>query len=432
MFAFDCLGVNDKGNLTLGQRDTIELAQTFGTPLYVMDEQEIRKNLRRYRQSIDRYYEGKGRVLYASKAFCCKAMCRIAVEEGAGLDVVSGSELFTALAADVPPECIYFHGNNKTPEELSDAISKGVGQIVVDNLYELALINQIAAAQDTCVQILFRIKPGIDAHTHDFVKTGCIDSKFGFALETGEAFEAIRTAVQMRHVHVAGIHCHIGSQIFDIEPFQLAAQVMLTLVARAKTELDFVIEQLNLGGGFGIQYIPAHDPVEYDQYMRIVADTVKDACKELGIPMPYILIEPGRSIVGPAGITLYRVGGIKEIPDVRTYVSVDGGMTDNPRYALYRSEYEMLIANKASQPKNQTVTVAGRCCESGDLLGEQVPLQQAEVGDILAVLATGAYNYSMASNYNRLPKPAVVLVNGEEANVIVRRETYADVMHLDV
>lgn len=438
MFVSDCLGVSDHGNLTIGGRDTVELAQTFGTPLYVMDEDQIRRNCRSYKRSIDDFYGGRGRVLYASKAFCCKAVCRIVDEEGLGLDVVSGAELYTALAAGFPAGRIYFHGNNKTPEELSEAVRSGVGYIVVDNVYELEVLGQIAQSAGfggktgKRVNILFRIKPGIDAHTHDFVKTGCIDSKFGFALETGEAYEAIKKAVVMDSVNLSGIHCHIGSQIFDIEPFQLAAKVMLELMARVKNELGFVIEQLNLGGGFGIKYLPEHDPVEYDQYMMLVSETVKDTCKALGIDTPYILIEPGRSVVGPAGITLYKVGGIKDIPGVRTYVSVDGGMADNPRYALYKSEYEMLIAGRAAEPKTRVVTVAGRCCESGDLLGENVPLQEPRVGDTLAVLATGAYNYSMASNYNRLPRPAVVMVAGGEARVVIRRESYEDIIRNDL
>jgi len=432
MFVSDCLGVNALGHLTIGGRDTVELAQTFGTPLYVMDENEIRRACRSYRKSIDEYYGGNGLAAYASKAFSCLEMCRIAAQEGMGLDVVSGAELYTALAAGFPVEKIFFHGNNKTPEELTYAVRNNVGRIVVDNLYELEILAQVAKAAGKTVPVMLRVKPGVDAHTHDFVKTGCIDSKFGLALENGEAFEAVRRTLELHDLRLTGLHCHIGSQIFDIEPFELAARVMLELIGRIKRRLHFEIDELNLGGGFGIKYIPGHDPVEYEKYMKRVSGVVKGACREQGIKTPFIIIEPGRSIAGPAGITLYKVGGIKDIPGVRTYVSVDGGMADNPRFALYQSEYDMLIANRAQEQKTGRVTVAGRCCESGDLLGEAVPLQKVKVGDILAVLVTGAYNYSMSSNYNRLPKPAVVLVNGEDARVIVRRETYEDVVRNDV
>jgi len=432
MFVSDCLDINGHGHLTIGGRDTVELAQTFGTPLYVMDEKQIRENCRRYKHSIDEFYDGKGLVAYASKAFCCKAICRIADEEGLGLDVVSGSELYTALSAGFPPEKIIFHGNNKTADELTSAVQAGVGRIVVDNRFELEMLNQIASSAGVKPSIAFRIKPGIDAHTHDFVKTGRIDSKFGFALETGEALKAAEGAIKMENIRLGGIHCHIGSQIFDIEPFELAARVMLGFIAQVKDHFGYEISELNLGGGFGIKYIPEHDPVEYEKYMRQIATVVRETCTEFGINTPFILMEPGRSIVGPAGITLYRVGGIKEIPDIRTYLSVDGGMGDNPRYALYQSVYDMIIANKASAAKSETYTVAGRCCESGDLLGEHVPLQKAAVGDILAVLATGAYNYSMASNYNRLPKPAVVMVNDGEARTVIRRESYEDLIRNDL
>jgi len=432
MFVSDCLNINSHGHLTIGERDTIELAQTFGTPLYVMDERQIRENCRRYKRSMDQFYGGKGLVAYASKAFCCKAMCAIAADEGLGLDVVSGSELFTAISAGFPIGRIIFHGNNKTPDELTYAVQCGVGRIVVDNIYELELLNQIAAGVKAKPNIQFRIKPGIDAHTHDFVQTGQIDSKFGFALETGEALGAVEKALGMSNVHVCGVHCHIGSQIFDIDPFELAASVMLGFIAEVKQKLGYEIGELNLGGGFGIKYIPEHDPVEYEKYMKHISQVVKDTCNEKNIKMPFILMEPGRSIVGPAGVTLYKVGAVKEIPGIRTYVSVDGGMTDNPRYALYQSQYDMVIANKAAQPKNQVYTVAGRCCESGDLLGEHVPMQEANVGDTLAVLATGAYNYSMSSNYNRLPKPAVIMVNGADARIVVRRESYEDIIRNDL
>ncbi|MGI5967281.1 diaminopimelate decarboxylase [Anaerotruncus sp. AF02-27] len=432
MFVSDCLGVNSLGHLTIGGRDTVELAQTYGTPLYVMDENEIRRACESYRESINKYYGGRGLVTYASKAFCCKAVCKVAMEEQLGLDVVSIGELYTAQSVGFPAERIFFHGNNKTVQELQAAIEYGVGQIVVDNLTELELLNQLAVSQGKMAKILFRIKPGIDAHTHDFVRTGQIDSKFGFALETGEAMQAVKEAAGMKGVHLLGMHCHIGSQIFDIEPFEHAAEVMISFMADVKAETGLELEMLDLGGGFGIKYLPEHDPVAYDQYMQRVSETVKKACAARSFKTPFIVIEPGRSIAGPAGITLYTVGAIKEIPNVRTYVSIDGGMGDNPRYALYKSEYEALVANKASQPKTHTVTIAGKCCESGDLIGENMPLQDVRVGDIIAVLATGAYNYSMASNYNRIPKPPVVMLKDGEARVVVKRETLEDIVRNDM
>lgn len=432
MFVSDGLGINELGHLTIGGRDTVELAQTYGTPLYVMDEQQLRQSCRSYMRSIQQFYGGRGLAVFASKAFCCKAMCKLIAEEGMGLDVVSAGELYTAMKANFPPERILFHGNNKTMEELIMALEYGVGRIVVDNETELSLLNQLAISQQKKADVLFRIKPGIEAHTHDFVRTGQIDSKFGLALETGEALEVVKAATAMEGIRVRGVHCHIGSQIFDIAPFELAAEVMLGFMAQVKQTTGQELEELNLGGGFGIKYLPEHDPVEYERYMKQVAGVVQNTCKKLGIATPFIIIEPGRSIVGPAGITLYKVGSVKEIPDVRTYISVDGGMGDNPRYALYRSPYEFVAAAKADQPKEMVVTVAGKCCESGDLLGENVHLQKVGPGDILAVLATGAYNYSMASNYNRNPRPAVVLVNQGQARVIVKRETLDDVLRNDL
>ncbi|WP_303790330.1 diaminopimelate decarboxylase [Anaerotruncus colihominis] len=432
MFVSDCLGLNKLGHLTIGGCDTVALAQTYGTPLYVMDEDEIRRACASYRSSIERYYDGRGLVTYASKAFCCKAACKIAAEEGLGLDVVSGGELYTAISAGFPAERIFFHGNNKTVQELTEALAYGVGQIVVDNFDELETLNQLALSRGEPANILFRIKPGIDAHTHDFVRTGQINSKFGLALETGEAMQAVRAAVSMQGVRLRGVHCHIGSQIFDIEPFEHAAEVMLGFIADVRDQTGCELEILDLGGGFGIKYLPEHDPVEYDRYMQRVARTVRRVSQARGIKTPFIVIEPGRSIAGPAGVTLYTAGAVKEIPGVRTYVSIDGGMCDNPRYILYRSEYEAMVANKASQPKTRTVTLAGKCCESGDLIGEGMQIQEIHPGDIIAVLATGAYNYSMSSNYNRIPRPPVVMLRSGQARVVVKRETYEDLVRNDL
>ena len=432
MYVSDGISINDEGHLSVDGYDTVALAEQFGTPLYVFNENEIRRNLRYFIGSINDYYGGNGMVLYASKAFCCKEMCRICAQEGAGLDVVSGGELYTALSTGFPAEKIYFHGNNKTNEELVQAVEAGVGSIIVDNIFELESLNTIAAERGKKVPILFRIKPGIDAHTHDFIKTGQIDSKFGFALETGEAMEAVRRVLDCPNIELKGLHCHIGSQIFDLDPFELAAKVMLDLFKQIKDETGLELEQLNLGGGFGIKYQKTDRPTPYDEYMRKVAAVINSYAAELGVKTPFVLIEPGRAIVGAAGLTLYTVGAVKKIPDVRTFVSVDGGMGDNPRYVLYQSRYEVICANKASQTRDWTVTVAGKCCESGDLIQEWTHIQPVQPGDILAVLSTGAYNYSMASNYNRIPRLAAVMVKDGVAREIIKRETYDQLIENDI
>jgi len=432
MFVSECLNVNGAGHLTIGGADTVELARQFGTPLYVFDEATIRNTMREYNASMKKFYNGAGLVAYASKAFSCKEIYRIAKDEGCGIDVVSAGELYTALSVDFPAGKIFYHGNNKTISELVYAIESGVGRIVVDNLTELERISEIAASQNKVVPILIRVKPGIDAHTHDFIRTGQIDSKFGFALETGEALEAVKYIKEHKSVELKGIHCHIGSQIFEVSPFELAAEVMVGFMNTVKQETGIILTELNLGGGFGIKYVPENDPVPYMGYMELVSKVVHDACEKHGLDIPFIVIEPGRSIVGPAGITLYTVGGVKDIPNIRTYVSVDGGMTDNPRYILYQSVYEALVANKAAQPKDAVVTLAGRCCESGDLVGEGMSIQRPEVGDVVAVLATGAYNYSMASNYNRVPRAAAVMVKDAQARLIIRRESMEDLVKNDI
>lgn len=432
MFISDNYDINAQGNLTIGGVDTTKLAAEYGTPLYVMDEDLIRNNLRRFHESFKKYYDGKGEVHFASKAFCCLEMCRLVASEGDGLDAVSIGELYTAVKAGFPMEKVGFHGNNKTDEELRFAIEHGVGHIIVDNLSELSRLEKIAKEMGVKARIMFRLKPGIDAHTHKAVMTGQIDSKFGFAIETGEAFDAVKEALSCENIELSGLHCHIGSQIFDIDPFEEAARVMLRFIADVKNKLGFEIKELNLGGGFGIKYLEEHDPAPFEVYMERVSEVVNEECKKLGIIKPFIFIEPGRSIVASAGITLYEAGSRKEIPDTRTYIIVDGSMADNPRYILYESEYEAVVANKASQPRDERVTIAGRCCESGDLIGENMPLQHAEAGDIIAVLATGAYNYSMSSNYNRLQKPAVVFVKDGKSRVVVKRESLDDIISNDV
>ena len=432
MFVSDNLNVNSSGELTVGGISAVALAAEFGTPLYVMDEDVIRENCRKYKNSIDKFYSNNSIALYASKAFCCKAICKIVDSEGMGLDVVSGGELYTAISANFPAEKIVFHGNNKTPAELKLALEYGVHRIVVDNLTELHTLNGLAQKLGKTADIMLRIKPGVDAHTHNFIRTGQIDSKFGFALETSEAFNAVKEALSLKNISLKCLHCHIGSQIFELDPFELAAKIMLSLMAKVKQELGYEIPELNLGGGFGIKYLSEDRAIEYEKYMETISKVVHSECERLNLSAPRIFLEPGRSIVGPAGITLYTVGAVKVIPNIRTYVSIDGGMSDNPRYALYKAKYSACIANKASLPFSETVTIAGKCCESGDLIGEGVPLQKTEPGDILAVFSTGAYNYSMASNYNRIPRPPVVMVKNGTARIVIKRESYKDLIKNDL
>lgn len=432
MYVSDHLQINEQGHLSIGGCDTVQLAEQFGTPLYVMDENQIRSNCRRYQRSFEKHYQGRGMTVYASKAFNCKAICRIIEEEGLGLDVASGGELYTAIQAGFPAERIHFHGNNKTEQEIRLALEYEIGHFIADNLTELQTIDRLAKEAGKVAHVSLRVKPGIDAHTHSFIQTGQIDSKFGFALETGEAMEAVEAALKYQNIDLKGVHCHIGSQIFESSPFVLAAEVMLQFIADIKAKTGIEIEELNLGGGFGIHYAKDDAPLPYDQYMELVSTAVFRKCEELDLKVPFIFIEPGRSMVGEAGITLYHIGGIKHIPDIRTYVSVDGGMTDNPRYILYQAKYTALIANKANQPAETRVTIAGKCCESGDLIQEDAMIQEPQVGDVLAVLSTGAYNYSMASNYNRNPRPAVVMIKDGNPRVVIRRESYEDLIRNDL
>ena len=432
MFYSDCLNVNERGHLTIGGCDTVQLAEMFGTPLYVMDETAIRRALRAYKASIDENYENGGMVTYASKACCFKELYRIVGQEGCGADVVSGGEIYTALQAGFPAERLYFHGNNKSGEELRLALEAGVGRIVADNPLELEQLSAAACSRGKTAAVYLRITPGINAHTHDFIRTGQIDSKFGFTLETGEALEGVRRALTLPGLELKGLHCHIGSQIFDEQPFVHAAEVMLDFMAQIRRETGATLAELDLGGGFGIRYTEEDQPKAYGEYMRLVAGAVKAKAAQLDYPVPYMVIEPGRSVVASAGITLYTAGHIKEIPGIRTYVSIDGGMTDNPRYALYQAAYTVVNAGKADEPADAVVTLAGRCCESGDLIQENAPVQSCQPGDILAVLATGAYNYAMSSNYNRLPRPAIVMVKEGEARVVVKAETYEDLIRNDI
>ena len=428
----ESVGVNNNGNLTIGGADCVELAKEFGTPLYVFDENLIRKTCREFKSSIDEFYGGNGLVLYASKAFSCKEMYRIVGAEGLGCDVVSGGELYTALSAGFDAKNIFFHGNNKTLDEIEFALKSGVGRLVADNMTELDNIDKIAEKLSVKAHIVLRIKPGIDAHTHAYISTGQIDSKFGFALENGEAFEATQKALECKNIELHGFHCHIASLVCETRPFQEAADVMLTFMNDVRERFGVTLTELNLGGGFGVKYLESDEQIPFNEYMKKTSEALKKKSEEINYPIPKIFIEPGRSIVAPAGVTLYTVGNVKTIEGVRTYVSIDGGMADNPRYALYQADYTIEIANKANLDKSFIGTVAGKCCESGDLIQEHAPMQTPEVGDIMAVLTTGAYCYSMASHYNRLPNAAVVMVKNGEPRVIVKRETYEDIIKNDI
>ncbi|MDR3593044.1 MAG: diaminopimelate decarboxylase [Negativicutes bacterium] len=423
--------VNGAGHLEVGGCDTVQLAKDFGTPLYVMDEAALRGKCRDYVQAFGRHYPNS-EVIYASKVFSTMAMCRLVEEEGLGLDVVSGGELHTALVSNFPAGRIYFHGNNKTPEELEMGLEARVGRFVVDNFYELELLNELARQHKTKAKILLRVSPGIDAHTHHYIKTGMIDSKFGLAIANGQALMGVEKALSMKNLELKGIHCHIGSQIFDINSFHEAANTMMAFAKELKTRTGFVVEELNLGGGLGIYYTEGDAPQPVDRLASTIAKAIRETAVNYGLPLPKIIVEPGRSIVGEAGVTLYTIGSVKEIPGVRKYVAVDGGMTDNPRPALYQAKYEAAVANKMNNPAEDTVSIAGKCCESGDMLIWDLELPRAAAGDILVVSSTGAYNYSMASNYNRNLKPAVVFAGNGTADIVVKRETYGDLVRNDV
>ncbi len=431
----DTLKINAKGHLEIGGADCVELAGQFGTPLYVFDEAYIRNMMAIYRDTIRNEYGGNGLVLYASKAFSCEAIYAIARQEAIGVDVVSGGELYTALSAGFPAEYITMHGNNKLPGEIREALDAKIGMIVVDSRSEADLIEEEAAARGMVQDVLIRINPGVEAHTHAYVQTATPDSKFGFSVANGAAEEMTAYVLSKPHLKLHGYHCHIGSQIFEKQSFVLAVQKNLAFMAQMKEKLGFEADALNLGGGFGIWYAEGDAMIDvegYADYLRALLSTIKEGCRAYGLRLPFVYLEPGRSIVGEAGITLYTVGAIKEIPGIRKYVAIDGGMFDNPRYALYQSKYTAVLANRAAEEATELVSIAGKCCESGDLIGVDFNLPKARRGDLIAVLSTGAYNYSMASNYNRNLIPPAVLVRDGKAEYIVRPQSYADLVRNDV
>lgn len=424
--------VNPAGHLEIGGVDAVDLAREFGTPLHVLDEGRLRANCSAFREALVREYGDNARPLFASKAACIVATCQIASQEGLGIDVASGGEMHTALRAGVPAADLYFHGNNKTPDEIASALKLGIGRFIVDNDYELDLLETLTATLDTSADVLLRLTPGIEPLTHQAIRTGGVDSKFGFGMLDGAAHRAVVRTSRMGRVRLRGLHAHIGSQVFDLEPFRMAAAALVDFAARIRDDLDVSVEELNLGGGLGIRYLRTDEPPAIAAYVRAVTAVVKAKLAEHRLAPPRLYVEPGRSIVGDAGVTLYTVGAVKQIPGVRTYVSVDGGMFENPRPALYGARYEAVAAARASATPTDVVTVAGRCCESGDVLIWDAHLPTVRGGDLLAVFATGAYTYSMAGNYNRFPRPAVVLVGGGRARCVVERETYDDLVRKDV
>ncbi len=422
--------INQHGHLEIGGVDTVELVRRYGTPLYVMDEAYIRQQCRLYLKS----FQASGlpfQVAYASKAFCTMAMCRLVQEEGLALDVVSAGELYTALKAGFPPEKIHFHGNNKTPAEIELALEARIGSFVIDNFTEISLLSAMAQEKQQQVDVLIRVTPGVEAHTHEYIQTGQADSKFGFDLASGQAMDAVRNILDRPSLRLIGFHCHIGSQIFDVRGFEAAVERMGQFIRDVRQQTGYTAQVLNLGGGFGIRYTADDHPLPIPAYVEALTQAVKRTFDAWSLPYPEIHVEPGRSIVGEAGTTLYTVGTMKQIPGVRKYVAVDGGMTDNPRPALYQARYEALLANKANAEPTEVVSVAGKCCESGDMLIWDIRLPEVQVGDILAVSCTGAYNYSMASNYNRIGRPAVVFVKDGQADVVVERESLDDLIRLD-
>lgn len=420
------------GTLYFAGHNTVQLAQKYGTPLYLMDETRIRENCRMYLRAFRRHFGENAQPLYASKAASFKRMYEIMHSEGMGVDVVSAGEIHTAALAGFPMEQAYFHGNNKTDAEIQYAIEQGVGYFVADNHEELDAINRIAGALGKQQRVLLRLTPGIDPHTYEAVATGKVDSKFGAAIETGQAEALFQYARALPNVTLVGFHCHVGSQVFDEDVFERAGQIMLEFVALLRNRYGFATQQLDLGGGYGVRYCESDKQVDIEQRIGEVASSLKASAAALGIPLPTILMEPGRSIVADAGMTLYTVGTVKRIPGYKNYVSVDGGMTDNPRYALYGSAYTVYASGRMDEPAVLHCDVVGRCCESGDIIQPKVALPDVRRGDLLAVCTTGAYNYSMASNYNRMARPPVVMLTPERDTLAVRRETLEQLTENDI
>lgn len=429
------LKINGKGHLEIGGMDAVDIAEKYGTPLYVFDEEHIRNMMRVYRDTIENEYGGNGLVLFASKAFSCMAIYKIAAEEKIGVDVVSGGELYTAVKAGFPVEKAVMHGNNKLLPELELALDNKIGVVVIDSYKEADVLDKLASERKIVQKVMLRINPGVEAHTHAFVQTARTDSKFGFSISDGAAKSITEHVLDKKNLKLLGYQCHIGSQIFEKQSFVLAVGKVMDFMSEIKSELGFEAEALNVGGGFGIWYND-EDPKlklsDYADFVKTMIDAIKEKAACNSLKLPFLYMEPGRSIVGEAGVTLYTVGAIKDIPGIKKYVAIDGGMFDNPRYALYQSKYSVILANRATEECTEVVTVAGKCCESGDLIAVDVPLPEAKSGDIMAVFSTGAYNYSMASNYNRNFIPAAILVKNGKADYIIKPQTYDDLIRNDV
>lgn len=420
--------INENGHLAFSGVDVVALAEKYGTPLYITDENRIRENCRKYKAAVIKYFGKESLPLYASKALSYKDIYRIVGSEGLGADVVSGGELYTALSVGFPAEKIYFHGNNKTQSEIIYGLKSKIGGFVVDNFDELYALNDLAGEENTIQKILLRVSPGIDPHTHRAVVTGSVDSKFGVAIETGQAIKFVEAALSCKNLELEGIHCHIGSQIFDKYPFTDSAKIMLDFALQVKNLFGVSFKKINLGGGIGVRYVEEDPIIDIDEIMGKIKNELDLLVSERGLERPVFIFEMGRYICGDAGMTAYTVGSVKEIEGYKKYVCIDGGMCDNPRYALYESKYTVYNASNPSLERNTVGSVAGRCCESGDLIGDNMPLQEFKRGDILAVAVTGAYNYSMAMNYNRLPKPAMVSVCNGKERLVIKRESYEDLL----
>ena len=429
---YDNLGINEKGHLTIGGLDAAALAEEFGAPLYVLDEDRVRNNCRTYVKALAEYMPEGSYPLFAGKALCFKGLYPVLREEGMGADVVSSGEIYTALAGGFPAERLYFHGNNKTDEDIRYALASGVGHFIVDNHQELETLNRYAGEMGIRQKVLLRVTPGIDPHTLQAINTGRIDCQFGIPIETGQAARFVQAAVGMEHLDVLGFHSHIGSQIFEAEPFCDAVDILLAFADAVRTAFGFTVRVLNLGGGFGVRYQESDPVVDIPANIKALSEHLKAGCAARNYPVPRILLEPGRSIVADAGVTLYRVGGVKTIEGYRSYITVNGGMTDNPRYALYQSPYTVLPADRMNDPRDFQCTLAGRCCESGDLIQENIMMPEAKRDDLIAVLTTGAYNFTMSSNYNRLCRPALVMLREGKARLAVRRQTFEDLTACDL
>ena len=424
--------VGENGHLYFAGVDTVTLAEKYGTPAIFIDEDRVRARMREYKNALEAHFGAGSMPLFASKALSFKALYRIAADEGIGTDIVSPGELYTAVSAGFPMERAFFHGNNKTEADIRYAIESGLGYFVVDNMEELDTVSEIASEMGIRQKILLRITPGIDPHTHQKISTGGVDSKFGSAIETGLAEKITKAALAKESIELCGFHCHIGSQIFEIDPFVLAADIMTRFIADMRDKFGFTAKILNLGGGIGVRYVESDPEISITKNVNEICEHIKACCEKYDIKIPTVYMEPGRSIVADAGMTLYTVGSVKKIEGFKNYVSIDGGMTDNPRYTLYQSAYTVLLANRANEAPEAEYTVGGRCCESGDLIQENVKLPNPKRGDILAVLVTGAYNYSMASNYNRITRPPVVLLKDGKDTIAVRRERFEDLVACDI